>query len=54
MTDGVTSRVMLALGYDCGQRTDEIIRLKTGDMDSTQNLDYPGNHVVVAASQIGG
>jgi len=31
-------RVMLSLAYGCGLRAGEVIRLRTGDIDSTQNI----------------
>jgi site-specific recombinase XerD len=31
-------RVMLALGYGCGLRAGEVVRLKVGDIDSAQNV----------------
>jgi len=38
MADGLKIRVMLALGYGCGLRASEIVRLKAGDIDSAQNI----------------
>ena len=31
-------RVMLSLGYGCGLRAGEVVRLKTGDIDSAQDI----------------
>jgi integrase/recombinase XerD len=38
MAGGLKIRVMLALGYGCGLRAGEIVRLKAGDIDSAQNI----------------
>jgi integrase/recombinase XerD len=38
MAGGLKIRVMLALGYGCGLRASEIVRLKAGDIDSAQNI----------------
>ena len=38
MADSIQIKVMLALGYGCGLRAGEIVRLKVGDIDSTQNI----------------
>ena len=38
MAGGLKIRVMLALGYGCGLRAGEIVRLKAGDIDSEQNI----------------
>ena len=36
--DKIQVKVMLALGYGCGLRAGEIVRLKVGDIDSPQNI----------------
>jgi integrase/recombinase XerD len=38
MADKIQVKVMLALGYGCGLRAGEIVRLKVGDIDSVQNI----------------
>jgi integrase/recombinase XerD len=38
IADKIQVKVMLALGYGCGLRAGEIVRLKVGDIDSTQNI----------------
>jgi site-specific recombinase XerD len=38
MAGGLKIRVMLALGYGCGLRAGEIVRLKAGDIDSAQDI----------------
>jgi integrase/recombinase XerD len=38
MADSVKVKVILALSYGCGLRAGEIVRLKVGDIDSTQNI----------------
>jgi integrase/recombinase XerD len=38
MADKIQIKVMLALGYGCGLRAGEIVRLKVGDIDSAQNI----------------
>jgi hypothetical protein len=37
MADKIQVKVMLALGYGCGLRAGEIVRLKVGDIDSVQS-----------------
>jgi integrase/recombinase XerD len=34
MADNIKVKVMLALGYGCGLRAGEIVRLKVGDIDA--------------------
>ena len=38
MAGNLKVRVMLALGYGCGLRAGEIVRLKVGDIDSAQMI----------------
>jgi integrase/recombinase XerD len=38
MAGGLKIRVMLALGYGCGLRAGEIVKLKAGDIDSAQTI----------------
>jgi integrase len=38
MADNLKVHVMLALGYGCGLRAGEIVRLKAGDIDSLQMI----------------
>jgi site-specific recombinase XerD len=38
LAENIQVKVMLALGYGCGLRAGEIVRLKVGDIDSTQNI----------------
>jgi site-specific recombinase XerD len=38
MTRNLKVRVLLALGYGCGLRAGEVVRLKAGDIDSAQNI----------------
>ena len=38
MAANIKVRVMLALGYGCGLRAGEIVRLKAGDIDSAQGI----------------
>jgi integrase/recombinase XerD len=38
MTGKLKTHVMLALGYGCGLRAGEIVRLKAGDIDSSQMI----------------
>ena len=38
MAGNLKVRVMLALGYGCGLRAGEIVRLKAGDIDSAQMI----------------
>src|SRR5262249_8640885 len=38
MARNIKVRVMLALGYGCGLRAGEIVRLKVGDIDSAQMI----------------
>jgi integrase/recombinase XerD len=38
MASSLRDRVMLSLGYGCGLRAGEIVRLKAGDIDSAQKI----------------
>jgi integrase/recombinase XerD len=38
MAGNLKVQVMLTLGYGCGLRAGEIVRLKAGDIDSAQNI----------------
>jgi integrase len=38
MAGGLRNQVMLSLGYGCGLRAGEIVRLKDGDIDSAQMI----------------
>ncbi len=38
MAPSVKARVMLSLGYGCGMRAGEVVRLKVSDIDSAQNI----------------
>jgi len=38
MAGSLKLQVMLALGYGCGLRAGEVVRLKAGDIDSAQNI----------------
>jgi site-specific recombinase XerD len=38
MAPSLKARVMLSLGYGCGMRAGEVVRLKVGDIDSSQNI----------------
>src|SRR6516164_3956822 len=41
------AHVMLALGYGCGLRAGEIVRLKAGDIDSAQGKGRKDRHVML-------
>ena len=38
MAGSLKVRVLLALGYGCGLRAGEVVRLRVGDLDSAQNI----------------
>ena len=47
MAVSLRDRVMLSLGYGCGLRAGEIVRLKDGDIDSAQGKGRKDRHVML-------